>query len=120
MICCLELEIKSTKLYICLLCRMTAISPGKTIVAGVLVIVYEARSVSHYGARPVCVLVNTLVTHMVKVLGFVFNRKVAGNAYASIDFLPLFTLSIEQKCLSLWSYEDIQAKGEAGDQSVRF
>lgn len=62
---------------------MTAISPGKTIVAGVLVIVYEARSVSHYGARPVCVLVNTLLTHMVKVLGFVFKRKVAGNAYAS-------------------------------------
>lgn len=60
---------------------------------------------------------------MVKMVDFAFNRKVARpySEYAyTIDFLINFTLSIEQECLSLWSYEDIQTKGEAGDQSGRF
>lgn len=36
----------------------------------------------------------------------------SSNAYTSVTWT-------EQKCLSVWSDEDIQTEGEAGDQSVR-
>lgn len=34
--------------------------------------------------------------------------------------LTLVRSNLEQKCLSLWSDEDLQAERETGDQSSRF
>ena len=45
----------------------------------------------------------------------IFDSSTIPGNYFSLNYLAV----LEQKCIFMWSYEDLQAKGETGEQGAR-